>query len=686
LRLESLEPRHLLSASHPASHFKPDYLLIPHAGTTVSGYTPAQIRAAYGFNNLSFGSTAADGRGQTIAIIDAYNDPNIASDLAAFDAKFGIAAPPSFKIVNQSGGTSLPGTDPSQGWEGETALDVEWAHAIAPNANILLVEANSATDSNLFAAVNYARHQAGVSVISMSWGSDDNLANASNDKNLSNTYLVTPSGHQGITFVASSGDDGHPSFPSESPNVLSVGGTDLYLTSSGAITNETAWTPTTSGGQTWSGGGGPSQEFPGRNVPDVAYNAGVGMAVYDTFGPDHGWVSIGGTSAGAPQWAALVAIADQGRAQSGLGTLNGPSQTLAAIFAAPASDFHDITSGSTQFESAKPGYDLATGRGSPVANLLIPYLASYGGSSSGGGGTATTTTTAPAAPTNFSAQVASSSEIDLSWSTSSGATGYNIYELQGGQAVLIGSVGSGTTSFAMTNLAAATTYSFEVAATNSAGSAETSWVQATTLAPSVTVAAPTGVTATASSSTVAHVSWNATSGATGYIVYEWNGVQAVPVANVAAGTTSVDVSGQSPGATEYFYVTAYNSTSSASSDWVSVVMPTPPAVAAPTNLTASATSSTTGTLSWGASANATGYAIYYWNGFQAVLLGRVSAGTTSVTIQGLSPGSATYFAVVAYNSTSSAATNWVAITTPVSSAATAADSFFAQSTSQMWWW
>src|SRR5262249_37782538 len=296
---------------------------------------------------------------------------------------------------------------------------------------------------------------------------------------------------------------------------------------------------------------------------------------------------------------------------------------------------------------------LATGRGSPVANLLIPYLASYAGSGSTTGGT-TSTTTPPAAPTNFSAQTASSSEIDLSWSASSSATGYNIYELESGQAVLIGSVGSGTTSFAMTNLAAATTYSFEVAATNSAGSAATSWVQATTLAPSVTVSAPTGVTATASSSTVAHVSWNATSGATGYIVYEWNGFQSVRVASVAAGTTSVDIGGQSPGTTEHFYVTAYNPTSSASSNWGSVVMPTP-AVTAPAKVTASATSSTTGTLSWGASANATGYAIYYWNGFQSVLLGTVGSGTTSVTIQGLASGSTNYFSVVAYNSTSTAA-------------------------------
>src|SRR5262249_12452160 len=97
LRMEELELRNLLSASG----FTTDYIEIPAASSGISGYTPAQIRAAYGFSNLSFGSVAADGTGQTIAIIDAYNDPNIASDLAAFDKALGIAAPPSFKVVNQ---------------------------------------------------------------------------------------------------------------------------------------------------------------------------------------------------------------------------------------------------------------------------------------------------------------------------------------------------------------------------------------------------------------------------------------------------------------------------------------------------------------------------------------------------------------------------------------------------------
>ncbi len=109
-----------------------------------------------------------DGTGQTIAIIDAYNQPNITADLQTFDSMYGLAAPPSFKVVNQTGGTTLPTTD--QGWGLEETLDVEWAHAMAPQANIVLVEANSNSYSDLFTAVQYATSQPGVSVVSMSWG------------------------------------------------------------------------------------------------------------------------------------------------------------------------------------------------------------------------------------------------------------------------------------------------------------------------------------------------------------------------------------------------------------------------------------------------------------------------------------------------------------------------------------
>ncbi len=446
------------------------------AGAVGGGYTPAEIRAAYGFNNVSFGSTTANGAGQTIAIVDAYNDPNIASDLATFDAQFGIAAPPSLKVVNQSGGANLPGTSSSGGWEVEESLDVEWAHAIAPDANIVLVEANNDSDSNLFAAVNYAREQAGVSVISMSWGSDDNASYASSDQALASEYLVTPSGHEGITFVAAAGDTGVAEFPSTSPDVLAVGGTDLYLNSNGTISKETYWTPETIDGVTYSGGGGVSHEFPGRIVPDVSYDAGVSYDVYDSFTGGGGWIDVGGTGAGSPQWAGLVAIADQGRVLSGQGTLNGATQTIAALHAASSSDFNTITGGTSE----------TTGLGSPKANLLIPYLASYGTS----GGTTTTTTTAPAAPASISATAASSTSVTVSWSASTGATGYDLYELENGQSVLVGTYATGTTSASVSGLSAGTTYSFQIAAYNSAGSNATSWTQVTTPAASVAVTAP----------------------------------------------------------------------------------------------------------------------------------------------------------------------------------------------------
>jgi len=467
-QFERLEPRALLSTNT----LQTDLFLVAASGTTVSGYTPAQIRAAYGFNNAAFGSTAADGTGQTIAIVDAYDDPDILTDLKQFDQTFGIAAPPSLKIVNESGGTKLPGTDPSQGWEGETALDVEWAHAIAPGANILLVEANSASDTDLFAAVNYARNAPGVSTVSMSWGSEDNAANAQYDQALSKEYLVTPTGHQGVTFVAATGDEGYTGFPATSPNVLAVGGTDLYLNANGTIQSETAWTPQNSGGVIWSGGGGTSVEFPGRNTPDVSYNAGVGIAVYDTFGPDQGWVSFGGTSAGTPQWAALIAIADQGRALKGLGSLDGATQTLPAIYSVSASDFHDITVGSTQFQSAGPGYDLATGRGSPVANKLIADLSGW---------TSTTpTVAAPLAPANFTGQALSTTQVSLSWALSVGAVGYEVYEKNGTQSVLVGTYGASVTTATIGSLAAGSTYTFQVMAYNAAGSAATNWIQVNT--------------------------------------------------------------------------------------------------------------------------------------------------------------------------------------------------------------
>ncbi len=342
-----------------------------------AGFSPAQIRQAYGFNQISFNGIQGDGTGQTIAIIDAYDQPTIASDLTTFDSTFGLPAPPSFVKVNESGGSTYPTADPN--WGLEISLDVEWAHAMAPGAKILLVEASSNSFSDLFTAVDYARSQPGVAVVSMSWGGSEWSGESAYDSNFS-----TPAGHSGVTFVASSGDSGSAGgleYPSASPNVLAIGGTQLSTDGLGNYLSETGWS---------GGGGGISitesqpayqhgvvtQSSSMRTVPDVAYNASSGSpyAVYDTSSYS-GWIEVYGTSAGAPQWAAMVAIADQGRALDGQSSLDGPSQTLPMLYQLPGGDFHDITTGSNGAYTAGPGYDLVTGLGTPVANLIVPALA-----------------------------------------------------------------------------------------------------------------------------------------------------------------------------------------------------------------------------------------------------------------------------------------------------------------------
>jgi len=385
---EGLENRTLLSASQLLAD--PSIAAVPDAGASSSApYTPAQIRAAYGFNSVTLSNGAAGtGAGQTIAIVDAYNDPNISGDLTAFDKQYGLSAA-SLKVVSQTGSTtSLPAAN--AGWDLEISLDVEWAHAIAPGANILLVEASSSSLGNLLTAVNYARDAAGVSVVSMSWGASEFSSETQYDG-----YFTTPSGHQGVTFVAASGDEGSwygPEWPASSPNVLSVGGTTLNLAnSSGAWGSETGWADSTGGISGYERE--PSyqtiaQTTGARTTPDVAYDANpnTGFIVYDSVAYDggKGWWEVGGTSAGAPQWAALVAIADQGRAVKGLGTLNGTSQTLPLLYSLYNSTqysqaFHDETAGSSSwYFSAGPGYDAVTGLGSPKAPYVIQELIGAG--------------------------------------------------------------------------------------------------------------------------------------------------------------------------------------------------------------------------------------------------------------------------------------------------------------------
>ena len=354
-----------------------------------AGFSPGQVRQAYGFNQIAFlnGAVPGDGAGQVIAIVDAYDQPNIAADLAIFDATYGLSAPPSFTTVNQAGGAALPAADAQ--WGLEISLDVEWAHAIAPGAGIMLVETNSANGSDLLAGENFARNQPGVSVVSMSWAGGEFTGESYYD-----SYFTTPAGHTGVTFVAASGDTGSagaPDWPSVSPNVLAVGGTQLSLGAAGAYLGETAWSGSSGGlsvgeAQPAYQRGVVTQSATQRAVPDVAYDASPAtpFAVRDTgYG---GWLTVGGTSAGAPQWAALIAIADQGRAAVGEGTLDGGTQTLPLLYQLPAGDFHDVASGSNGAYSAGIGYDLVTGRGSPIANLIVAGLVgstSSSGSSSG---------------------------------------------------------------------------------------------------------------------------------------------------------------------------------------------------------------------------------------------------------------------------------------------------------------
>jgi len=325
-------------------------------------YSPAQIRHAYGFDQLT-----ADGTGQKIAVVDAYGNASIQSDLDTFCAQFGISS----TTVQVIGANSSPNT----GWALETALDVEWAHAIAPKATIILSVAKTANITDLLNAVSAAVN-AGATVVSMSWGSTEFTG-----ENAYDSYFQAP----GVTYVASSGDSAELTrlpeveWPAVSPYVVGVGGTSLYLDANNNRSSETAWSSsggglsTVYGTPSWQSGWSPYSK---RGVPDVSYVAdpNTGVLVYDLV--NGGWFAVGGTSVGAPQWAALIGLANQTRS-SGVG---GNSDIYKVAGTAPAINpvnFFDITSGnngSDPDDLSVTGYDLVTGLGSPVAAGLVPAL------------------------------------------------------------------------------------------------------------------------------------------------------------------------------------------------------------------------------------------------------------------------------------------------------------------------
>jgi hypothetical protein len=219
----------------------------------------------------------------------------------------------------------------------------------------------------------------------MSWGGAD-----FSGENYFDTYFTTPTGHAPVTFVAATGDVGSDSgtdWPADSPNVLGVGGTSLTASSSGMYSGEVGWSGSTGGissVETEPSYQHSVQSTGHRTEPDVSYDADPysGFPVYDSLasGDGDGWFVLGGTSAGSPQWAALIAIADQLRVNAGKTTLDGPTVTLPLLYStytnptAYAADFHDVTSGSSGEYSATVGYDEVTGLGTPKANAIVQTL------------------------------------------------------------------------------------------------------------------------------------------------------------------------------------------------------------------------------------------------------------------------------------------------------------------------
>lgn len=327
---------------------------------TPKGYYPADLQAAYALA----AAAKANGNGQTVAIVDAYNDPRAGADLSVYRAQFKL--PPCtttngcFKQVNQNGLTSKYPAN-NGGWSQEISLDLDMVSAICPNCHILLVEANSPGFANLAAAVNTAV-KLGATEISNSYGGSESSSET--------TYAAAYT-HAGIAITASAGDNGYgPQVPAAYAGVTAVGGTSLNRASGSTRGwSETAWSGTGSGCSayiakpTWQSDSKCSK----RSIADVSAVAdpNTGVAVYDSYAYQgmKGWLVFGGTSVSSPIIASVYALA--GNAQSS--NINGASYVYAHV----TGNLNDITSGSngscgnTYLCQAGPGYDGPTGLGTP---------------------------------------------------------------------------------------------------------------------------------------------------------------------------------------------------------------------------------------------------------------------------------------------------------------------------------
>jgi subtilase family serine protease len=387
-------------------------------------YSPQQIQQAYGYTPLL--NKGIDGTGRTIVIIDAYSNPYIQSDLALEDQEFGLPAA-NLQILPST--TAFDPTDPNQvGWAEEITLDVEWAHVMAPGANIILAEAASNNDADLLATTKYVIDNNLGDVISQSYGEAEQCM----DPTLlaEQHQLFAEAVRKGITVFASSGDSGASQFncdgtaailaastPASDPNVTGVGGTTLNATDdkttpnlpTGTYVGETAWTevlgcnpPAVDPSDVNCSGGGFSTVYSRpswqpfspqakgharemRGVPDVSYNAGVNGGVLTVCSVCTGGTPavflFGGTSAGSPQWAALAADADQ-LGHHRMGNINPALYGIAGQPQLYKAAFHDVKNGTNdvaeiggQGYKAQPGWDPVTGLGTPNAQALLPALA-----------------------------------------------------------------------------------------------------------------------------------------------------------------------------------------------------------------------------------------------------------------------------------------------------------------------
>jgi len=378
-------------------------------------YGPDQIQRAYGFKPLL--DQGLTGAGRTIVIVDAFQSPTLQQDLALFDTAFNLPAP-NLQIIAPDGLTPFNPADANQvGWSAEISLDVQWSHAVAPGANLVVVLAKSDDDADILSATKYALDHKLGDVLSQSFGEAEQCvlpAIAAEEHQVFDAMVA-----QNWTLFASSGDDGAAqptcdgsevfkaaSSPASDPDVTGVGGTQLNATP--VVLNATHTAIVDPGGQyvgetTWNefdeygaaGGSGlsvlfkrpdfqaPVTDSKSRVVPDVSYNAAINGGVIAFWGVPFGVGAafrFGGTSAGSPQWSGLAAITDQ-LAGSRVGNIN---KTLYKLGKKNQSQyFHDVTTGDNSFPpvvgfSAGPGFDDATGWGSPIASALVPAIAKPG--------------------------------------------------------------------------------------------------------------------------------------------------------------------------------------------------------------------------------------------------------------------------------------------------------------------